>query len=425
MVPFGYPAFREVARRLLTADLPPSEVSLVPGGPAQVVLTGEDDGLPPAVEGVGPITVPLAFVRRAARVLCHRDPAALDLTYRLLWRVTHGERRILADPAHADVQAFLQREEAVVRDVHAFVAAARFAPTPGPPRPGLIAQHAPAHRTARLAAARFVSQLRGRAFVLATPDEVVLFDGAELTFGPPPEAPLGPKELGPWWPGYYAEHADALGSLPEPGELFALREAAPWPGPPVAPGPAVPVGAGLGPLEAGAAGCLACPRGRRGGFVFGDGPVGAALMLVAGQPEPGDAAAGRPLTGPAGQALERALHAAGVERARIYVTLALKHEGGRPESADLVACRAWLEAEIRAVAPRALVLLGPAAGWALLGPAAQNPARQGQLLGWRDGRKVVLSHPVEALVQRGKPTGLFDRVVQHLRVAGAAARMRE
>ena len=270
LVPHGYPAFREVARRLLAADVPPSEVALTASARPQVVLTDDDDGLPPPCEGVGPITVPLSFVRRSARVLCHRAPEVVDLTYRLLWRVTHGERRILADPAHPDVQAFLRMEEAVVRDVHAFVAAARFAPFPGPPRPGLIAFHAPAHRTARLAAARFASQLRGRPFVVATLDEVALFDGAELSFGPPPEVAPGPKELAPWWQGYYATQADALGALAEPGELFALREAAPWPGASAAPGPAVPTGAGLGPLKAGAAGCLACPRGRRGGFVFGD-----------------------------------------------------------------------------------------------------------------------------------------------------------
>ncbi|MCB9646706.1 MAG: DUF4130 domain-containing protein [Deltaproteobacteria bacterium] len=424
LVPHGYPAFREVARRLLAADVPPSEVALTASARPQVVLTDDDDGLPPPCEGVGPITVPLSFVRRSARVLCHRAPEVVDLTYRLLWRVTHGERRILADPAHPDVQAFLRMEEAVVRDVHAFVAAARFAPFPGPPRPGLIAFHAPAHRTARLAAARFASQLRGRPFVVATLDEVALFDGAELSFGPPPEVAPGPKELAPWWQGYYATQADALGALAEPGELFALREAAPWPGASAAPGPAVPTGAGLGPLKAGAAGCLACPRGRRGGFVFGDGPVGAALMLVAGRPEAEDVEAGRPLSGPGGEALERALHAAGVDRSRVYLTLALKHTGGHPARADLVACRAWLEAEIRAVAPRSLVLLGPEASWALLGPAAQNPSRYGQVMGWRDGRMVVVSHGVEELVRRGKPTGLFDRVVQHLRAAGAAAQLR-
>ena len=148
LVPYGYPAFREVARRLLAADIPPSEVALTAAAKPQVVLTEDDDGLPAPCEGVGPITVPLSFVRRSARVLCHRSPEVADLTYRLLWRVTHGERRILADPAHPDVQTFLRMEEAVVRDVHAFVAAARFAPFPGPPRPGLIAFHAPAHRTA-------------------------------------------------------------------------------------------------------------------------------------------------------------------------------------------------------------------------------------------------------------------------------------
>ena len=210
LVPFGYEPFREVARRLVQADLPPSEVHLLPAADDDDLLAGGDDGLPEPPEVELPITVPLAFVRRLSRMLCHRDRERLNLAYRLLWRVVHGERRLLSDPAHPDVQWFLRLEQAVTQDVHHFVAVARFRPVPGPPRPGLLAYHRPRWRTARLAAPRFVTRFRGRAFALLTPDESALWDGAELSFGPGFGALPDLHELGPRWQAFYGQHADAF-----------------------------------------------------------------------------------------------------------------------------------------------------------------------------------------------------------------------
>lgn len=437
-VPFGFEAFREVARRLLLADLPPAEVRLfeAPAG----VLVGEDDGIPAPRRGEAPpFTVPLSFVRRVARVLCHRDPDRLDLAYRLLWRVTHGERRLLEDPAHEDVERFLRLEAATVRDVHEVVVAARFSPHPGPPRAMLLCYHEPWQRTARLAAPRFVSRFRGRAFALLTPDDGVLWDGAEMSFGPGLPEPPVEGELSACWPRYYAEHADGWGALPEPADLSGLRTHAPWPAAEAPRGAgrvAIPPDtASLEVLAHDAAACEACPRAKGGrAVVFGQGPPGAALMFVGGQPERADVETGAPFLGPAGQAFERALHAAGLRREIVYLTLAVKHfvgegagkeaAGRRPELAHVQACRPWLDAEIRAVRPQAVLALGPIAGWALLGPAARDPGRLGQVIGRRDGRKLVITGPLSDLLKKGRSTGAFDRLVHHIRVAGAAARMR-
>lgn len=440
-VPFGFEAFREVARRLLVADLPPSAVALVEAPAFGGVLASEDDGLPaPRRRGAPPpITVPLSFVRRVARVLCHRDPDRLDLAYRLLWRVTHGERRLLADPAHADVERFLRLEAAVVRDVHEVVVAARFSPHPGPPRALLACFHEPWQRTARLAAPRFVARFRGRPFVLLTPDDAVLWDGAEMSFGPGLPEPPGAGELGPTWQRYYAEHADEWGGLPEPADLSGLRDVAPWPSPAAGDARFVahpPDTTSLAVLGHDATACEACPRVKGGrAVVFGQGPPGAALMFVGGQPERADVEAGAPFLGPAGQAFERALHAAGLRREIVYLTFAVKHfvargeakdlGGVRPEPEHIRACRPWLDAEIRAVRPLVVVALGPVAGWALLGPSARDPTRMGQVLGRRDGRKLVLAYPIADLLKKGRATGQFDRLVHDIKKAAAAARMRE
>jgi uracil-DNA glycosylase len=54
--------------------------------------------------------------------------------------------------------------------------------------------------------------------------------------------------------------------------------------------------------------------------VRGEGPIGAAIAFVGEQP-----IQRRPFVGPAGQLLNRAMAAAGIERDRSYLTNAVKH----------------------------------------------------------------------------------------------------
>ena len=82
-------AWRDAARRLAAADVPPAAVAwqtgagLFPSGP-----------LPPP----GTVAVPRAFVDLADTVLCHRDPERFALLYAALWRL-RGERGLLENPA--------------------------------------------------------------------------------------------------------------------------------------------------------------------------------------------------------------------------------------------------------------------------------------------------------------------------------------
>ena len=76
--------------------------------------------------------------------------------------------------------------------------------------------------------------------------------------------------------------------------------------------------------------------------------------------------------------LDSSLREAGIDRARVYVTNAVKHfkfvpiERGRrlhkkPNAAEVRACHPWLQAEIRVVKPTVIVALGATAAQALLG----------------------------------------------------------
>jgi uracil-DNA glycosylase len=112
--------------------------------------------------------------------------------------------------------------------------------------------------------------------------------------------------------------------------------------------------------------------------VFGEGLKRARLMLVGEQPGDREDRAGEPFVGPAGRELDKALEAAGIDRARdAYVTNVVKHfkfeERGKrrihatPKKFEVDACMPWLREELRLVKPDALVVLGATAGKALFG----------------------------------------------------------
>jgi DNA polymerase len=140
-----------------------------------------------------------------------------------------------------------------------------------------------------------------------------------------------------------------------------------------------------------AAGCQACDLWRTGTqTVFGEGAVGAELMLVGEQPGDKEDLAGRPFVGPAGRVLDQGLEEAGIDRSKVYVTNAVKHfkwkaQGKRrlhqkPNAEEIAACRPWLDAELAAVAPRIVVCLGATAAQALLGRGFRVTKQRGQFV---------------------------------------------
>jgi DNA polymerase len=58
--------------------------------------------------------------------------------------------------------------------------------------------------------------------------------------------------------------------------------------------------------------------------VFGEGARKARMVMIGEQPGDAEDVAGHPFVGPAGKVLDRALEAAGIDRAGLYVTNAVK-----------------------------------------------------------------------------------------------------
>jgi DNA polymerase len=140
-----------------------------------------------------------------------------------------------------------------------------------------------------------------------------------------------------------------------------------------------------------ARGCRGCELWRRGTqTVFGEGDRRARLMLVGEQPGHEEDLANRPFVGPAGKLLDRALTEVGIDRARVYVTNAVKHfkwepRGkrrihARPSQAEIRACLPWVQVELALVKPEGVVALGATAAQALLGRQFRVSKQRGELV---------------------------------------------
>ncbi len=117
-------------------------------------------------------------------------------------------------------------------------------------------------------------------------------------------------------------------------------------------------------------------------------------MMVGEQPGDREDLAGRPFVGPAGTVLDKALEAAGIDRDDVYVTNVVKHfkwilQGKRrihkkPSSRQIAACRPWLDAELKTVRPRIVVLLGATAAQTIFGNRFRVTQQRGKFIE-RDG----------------------------------------
>jgi DNA polymerase len=140
-----------------------------------------------------------------------------------------------------------------------------------------------------------------------------------------------------------------------------------------------------------AADCTACDLYKHATkTVFGEGTQRSTVMFIGEQPGDKEDLAGKPFVGPAGGLLDKALAEAGIDRRKVYVTNVVKHfkwepRGKRrihkkPNAGEIRACRPWLDAEIRAVKPRAIICLGSTAAQAVIGPKFRVSIQRGQFV---------------------------------------------
>jgi DNA polymerase len=98
--------------------------------------------------------------------------------------------------------------------------------------------------------------------------------------------------------------------------------------------------------------------------VPGEGPASAKLMIVGQNPGLEEDKTGKPFMGRAGKFLNKVLAKNGIRREKVFVTNIVKHmspENRKPLPDEIEACAPYLKAQIKAVKPRIVVLMGKVA----------------------------------------------------------------
>jgi uracil-DNA glycosylase len=185
-------------------------------------------------------------------------------------------------------------------------------------------------------------------------------------------------------------------------------------------------------LRRAAAGCRGCDLWRSATqTVFGEGRADAKLVLVGEQPGDQEDRRGHPFVGPAGRVLDHGLDSAGIERSGVYTTNVVKHfkwepRGKRrihktPSRWEVAACRPWLAAELDALTPTAVVLLGAVAAQAIFGPGFRVTRERGRVHEGPGGIATVATiHPSAVLrAPDDDRQSAMDGLVRDLRTAAA------
>ena len=434
--PDDFAGWREQARQLVMADVPPDQVVWqVPGEGSSDLFAeaGKLRRLPVPPPDASPPRVPRAFLDLAGKAALHSDPQRFALLYRLLWQL-QARPEMMEDAADSGVRRLNDLARTVRREIHKMRAFVRFrAVEEADGAAHYVAWFEPSHHVLRANAAFFVNRFTTMRWSILTPAGSLHWDGETLREGPPArreDAPGGDpaEEL---WRRYYASIFNPARlkvgamlkemprrywkNLPEaaliPGLIAGAqaREAAMvLAGGDAFSGLAMPPH--LDALAAGIEACRRCPIGCNGTrAVPGEGPAGATLMVVGEQPGDNEEEQGRPFVGPAGQLLSAHLADAGIDRAAARMTNAVKHfkfttqvmrGGGKhrlhqnPRAREIDTCRWWLDAERALVKPRILLGLGASAARALLGRTVSMQQARGQQMVLADATELWLTvHP--------------------------------
>jgi DNA polymerase len=144
--------------------------------------------------------------------------------------------------------------------------------------------------------------------------------------------------------------------------------------------------------------CGLCEKRKQ--IVFGEGAPDARVVFVGEGPGEEEDKSGRPFVGRAGELLTKMIEAVGWKREDVYICNIVKCRppGNRDPLPDEVStCQPFLEAQIRAIAPKVIVTLGKPAISALLGRTVAITKLRGQ---WQEFQGVPVMptyHPAYLL----------------------------
>jgi DNA polymerase len=406
----------------------------------------------------GTFSIPRAFVTLAETVIQARDPERFALLYALIWRAHAGEKHLLEDAADPLVQRVTRLAQSVRRDTHKMRAFLRFREVTEEATTRYVAWFEPDHYIVEANAPFFIRRFATMTWSILTPYRSAHWDGdtLRLAAGAQPADVPDDDSLEAYWRAYFAAifnparlKVSAMTSempkkywrnLPEAAAIPELIRQSrdrtqtmvetPTVSPERAARPRAAAAPVAGSLAVQAATCQLCDLYKHATqTVFGEGPADARLMLVGEQPGDQEDLAGRPFVGPAGQMLDRALAEAGIDRAAVYITNAVKHfkfepRGKRrihatPDRTEIQTCRVWLDQERALVQPAVTILLGASAARAVLGRAVTISRERGRPIPLPGGQAMVTVHPsyLLRLPDEDSKQREYAGLVQDLRLA--------
>jgi DNA polymerase len=439
--PTDFAGWRNAARALLSAEIAPERVDWSIAGERS--LFDRNTQLP-ALDGA--VHVSRRFLTLAETVSLHSDPDRFALLYRLLWRLQRSPA-LLKVAMDDDVARAHAMEKSVDRDIHKMHAFVRFRAVPGCEPKRYLAWFEPSHHIVEMAAPFFVRRFANVSWAILTPGRSAFWDMRSLQFGPGGKRCDVPAEdaTEDLWRSYYASIFNPARlnvstmkghmpqrywrNLPESSAIPHLIRHAQQRTLDMLQSAPTPVSkikrtrrsllssaaTGLGSTAVAQKDLEACRRcalwQNATQAVAGEGPQRAPIMLVGEQPGDQEDLSGKPFVGPAGQLLNRALAAAGLDRGALFITNAVKHfkfepRGKRrihkkPNELEIAACSQWLEHEIQTVRPQLIVALGATAARSLLGHPVTVDNVRGQIIRATDDEStpsvMVTVHPSSLL----------------------------
>lgn len=442
----NFESWRTIARGLLQRNTAPEDV--VWGEPGLFEA--------PAISQVKPTgTVPKEFVDLAKVVALHRDENRWALLYRVLYRITHGERNLLKIDIDDDVRALQLMEKAVRRDIHKMHAFVRFRRVPDSDPEHFVAWHRPDHYIVEAVGPWFADRFGAMRWSILTPDRSVHWDLQELKYTegvPRSEAP-DKDALEDLWRDYYASIFNPARVMVKAMKAeMPVRHWATLPEAELIPGllakaedrvqnmakaqtssaaTFVPQTRDIPSLITAAKGCRGCALYEHATqTVFGEGPADAKVVMIGEQPGDEEDTKGHPFVGPAGRLLSKAMQESGLDREKIYVTNAVKHfkfvERGKrrihskPTGVEISACRPWLEAELGAIEPELIVCLGATAAQALMGREFRITVDRGKFFPHRWAKELVATiHPSAILRAEERAEAEYAHFVEDLHLIAA------
>ena len=141
----------------------------------------------------------------------------------------------------------------------------------------------------------------------------------------------------------------------------------------------------------------------RANIVFGEGNPEARLMFIGEGPGRDEDLEGRPFVGRAGQLLTKMIGAMGLDRSEVFIANIVKCRPPKnrdPEPDEVEQCMKFLEAQIEAIQPEAIVTLGKVALKALFGLQGPIGSFRGKFYD-RNGIPVMPTFHPSFLVRQG------------------------